>query len=313
MKKYLIISLLTFAVPVFADENKWGCLDFVKDVENIFKSQEEGVGEAWLKIPTGARGTALANAYLNIAEGPTASWWNPAGLIKNSGWSGAFTYTSPFTGNPDFAGNYEFVGVSNKSGKNAYGITLSEMYIPSFETYDEQQHYYGKFDLNNLLGAFSYARAIDRQLTVGASLKGLYERIYIDECSTWLLDFGLMYTPYPNLWLGATAMNLGPSPKFDSVATKLPSAWKLGASYTISNLLFSINTDKYIDEIMKVGFGCEYTPIKYLSLRAGYITGSTTESFSLGFGINWQGFKLDYAFKPYAYNIGASHIITLTR
>ena len=45
--------------------------------------------------------------------------------------------------------------------------------------------------------------------------------------------------------------------------------------------------------------GLDYTYMKMLSVRGGYISGEDEDSFSFGAGIQYSGLEIDYAYTPY--------------
>ena len=69
-----VISVICFMLVCGVTYGAWW--------EDFSKTKESGVGSAWLKLNPGARGVALGDAYLSIAKGPEAIFWNPAGIGK---------------------------------------------------------------------------------------------------------------------------------------------------------------------------------------------------------------------------------------
>lgn len=286
-----------------------GRCDWKERVDAFYRSKEKGVGLAWLKLAPSARGIALGNAYISVVDDPTASWWNPGALgrVKNTHFN--FTHTHHFMGI-----RYEFLGLATKLGANAYGVTISGLFINGIELRNEQQDLLGEFNAYDFLASFSYARTLVEGVHLGGTLKGLRERIYIYESSTWLVDFGVSYMITPELWFGGVLLNLGKYPKFKRKQIKPPIGWKVGTSYKKYGLLLSCDVTKYIDAVMQAGIGVEYVLPSFLSLRGGYIISSPDRSgFSAGFGVKWKEIKLDYAFRPYKFGLGSAHIFTITR
>lgn len=316
-----ILNLIMKKVLIFVRPSVWllmiaavlitggiGRGDWRDRFESFYSDKEKGVGLAWLKLAPSARGIALGNAYISVVDDPTATWWNPSALGKIDGLHTNFTHTQHFMGI-----RYEFLGLATRRGVNAYGLTFSGVFINDIEYRNEQQDSLGKFSAYSFLASFSYARELAEGVYLGGALKGVRERIYIYESSSWLADFGVTYKALPNLWFGGTLVNLGRYPKFDRYQIKPPRGWRIGGSYRRYSLLVSMDVSKYIDAILQTGIGIEYEIANILFLRVGYTMGSETYSFSGGVGIERNGIKIDYAFRPYTIGLGNTHIFTLTK
>ncbi len=277
--------------------------------EDFSKAKESGVGSAWLKLNPGARGVALGDAYLSIAKGPEAIFWNPAGIGTGTGWKANFTHWQHFQGL-----RYEILGLSTTRGRNAYGIGLAGVFAGKFEHRNEKQNLLGEYNAYDFLGSFSYTRNLDKGLYFGGTIKWIYEQIYVYRLSNVALDFGVNYNIYPNLWIGGTLVNLGSSSAFEEENIKLPRCWKVGANYEKDNILISLDINKYIDAVLEAGIGTEYKINPIFCVRTGYRMDCTGEySLSCGFGVKFKEIELDYAFKPYSLGLGNAHILTLTR
>ncbi|MDI6840867.1 MAG: PorV/PorQ family protein [bacterium] len=302
MRIFLIPVFLLLAISSFGS---WR--DKISDFCN---QKEDKVGLSWLKISQGARGVAIGDGYLSVVSDPTAMWWNPTGIVRSDGLRVSFTHTQHF-----MEMRNEFFGVSNKRGYNAYGIAVSGLCVNEIELRSELQDSLGEFSAYDFMLIGSYARSFGKDFNMGWSLKGIYEQIYIYSALGWLIDLGASYNPYPGVWVAGTLSNLGPKIKFENKKFKTPFAWKLGVSYNWNKLLISIGTNKYKDTILRGGLGIEYKISPNFELRAGYSIRSEykSESISAGFGVNWSGLSLDYAFKPYGLGLGVAHILTITK
>jgi hypothetical protein len=300
MKNVLILIGLLIVGP--------GWCDWKDNFKDLYSGKRDDVGLAWLKIAPGARGIALGNAHISTVDDPTAIWWNPGALGRIEGTQANFTHVQHFQGI-----RYEFLGVSTKRGNNSFGFALGGLFVNGLEHRNEQQELLGEFGAYSFLATLSYARTLAEGLCFGAALKGIRERIYVYEYSSWLADFGVTYRALPDLWLGSTLVNVGRHPKFEEEEIAPPRGWKVGASYKRYGLLASVDAVKYIDAVLQAGIGLEYELGSLLLLRAGCTPGNEAYLFSTGFGIRWRFVKLDYAFRPYGLDLGSAHILTLTK
>jgi hypothetical protein len=279
-------------------------------VEDFVTQERENVGFAYLKLGPGARGIALSNASL---EG------NPAGIIRSETIEVSFTHIFLFQ---DI--RYESIGFSTKRGNNGYGLGALGLFVDGIELRKENQDSIGEYKAYNSAFLISYARDLGESLNIGATFKGLYERIYVNSLSGWALDFGLLYNPKKNILLSLVFDNVGPAQKFSIPNPEkigLPFTVKFGSSLSLWNSLFLFELNKPCDQVLQINSGIEYALLSNLLLRVSYklmydkdfkLKKHNTQGFSWGFGLNEERFSLDYAYNPYKLDIGSSHIFSLS-
>lgn len=98
------------------------------------------------------------------------------------------------------------------------------------------------------------------------------------------------------LALGLNVQNLiEPTIKLKSVADKIPTNTKLGASYKLADWLqFAFDVDLPSKGVTRIHFGTEWRPVEWLALRAGL----DHDEPAFGLGFRYQDLKIDYSFKP---------------
>jgi hypothetical protein len=101
--------------------------------------------------------------------------------------------------------------------------------------------------------------------------------------------------------------NIGPGIKFIENADPLPLYIGVAASYVYRELTCGLAIGKPRGNDLSLGLGAEYLIKNTLALRAGY---NTAHSVTMGAGIYWKAFKIDYAMAPNK-DIDTSHRITL--
>jgi hypothetical protein len=271
-------------------------------------------GLSFLKFGAGSRAVGMGEAYVAAANDASASYWNPAGLVNLSGTELLFTHNRWFQ---DITN--EFAAVGFRARKNAFGVSfmsntiggIERRVIASAEPLDI-------LTAHDIMFGLSYARRLGENLSLGTTVKYLYQKIYIESASGVAIDFGLQYqTPAQGLKTGLVFQNFGFISKLLEESTKLPQTIRLGLAYQlpfqILNGEFLIATDwmKILDSTSHLNFGMEYNFVKYFAVRFGYQTGYEDKGIQGGFGVGFNRYRLDYAFVPFSSDLGNSHRISV--
>jgi len=277
-------------------------------------------GAQFLKIFPSARQAALAGSYGAIADDAQSLNSNPAGLAGLTSREFSFSYLRYFA---DINyGNITYVNELKNAGYLGFGFTYLindqiEARAGDTAAYDRL------FNAKDMALTIGFARpdAIPewlQNLNLGASLKLISSEIDQVVGYTAALDLGALYSPIDNLNVALSVNNISPGLKFQEVLDKLPLLLRLGSAYRVKeNVLVALDFDEYlIDNKLYASLGGEYSPVKQLTLRAGYRYGYDTASLgsnvglSAGIGINLWNYKVDYAFVPYG-DLGDTHRVSL--
>lgn len=270
-------------------------------------------GLAFLKIGAGSRAVGMGEAFSALSNDVSATYWNPAGLAKIDGSNLMFTHNKWLQ---DITN--EFVAVNFQVGSNVFGLSLMTSTVGGIErrviASDEPL---GEINAHNLLFGLSYARNVRSDLSIGATVKFLYEKIYVESSSGFAVDLGGLYqTPVSGLSLGLSLQNFGYLTELKQETTKLPQTIRLGAGYLLPfNLLqgqMTAATDfvKIIDNTSHLNLGFEYNFKNFFALRCGYQTGHDDKGIHAGFGVSFKRYQLDYAYVPFSSDLGNSHRIS---
>ena len=134
---------------------------------------------AFLKINAGSpRAQALGNAYVSIADGPEALFWNPAGAASATTRELQFSYL-------DYLQGYKArtLAYLQPIGKTIIGVTVNYMDMDGFDfrgEYGEQQPEVG-VPVQNFVGSLSVARGFfDQKLQIGGTAKYISEKLDMD-------------------------------------------------------------------------------------------------------------------------------------
>ncbi|MDA1192753.1 MAG: PorV/PorQ family protein [Candidatus Poribacteria bacterium] len=259
-----------------------------------------------LKIGVGAETIGMGEAGVALVDDAYATYWNVAGLayarqteiaLMNNEWL------------LDIRQNY--IAVAQPIGDSATAAGFV-----SYFDYGEMQGYnsdggetgvFRPFDLSAGLG---FGLKVGGSVAVGAQAKILRQEIDDSNASGFGVDLGARYdVPDSPLSFGASVQHLGSSLKFESESYSLPMTVRVGAGYRVLEDRASVALDAVIpsDNDPVIGTGFSYAVFNELILRGGYrlqLGGSdlgAVSGLTAGFGLNFEGFHVDYAYVPYGY------------
>ncbi len=268
-------------------------------------------GMLFLKMGVGARAAAMADAFTAAAQGQSACYWNPAGLVETQGRSALFMHTQWLQGI-----RHEYGGVAIGDGKSGLGLsfaynTAGQLELRTRPTPRPED----TFSIHDLMVALSCARSVRDNLSLGITGKFLYEKIYIESASGLAFDLGLLYRHFsPHLNLGFSLRNIGRVSKLKEEPIKLPMVMQLGVSYQFhlapGSVLVCFDLELPRDSGNNLHFGTEYQLCQLLSLRGGYQTGHEERNIAAGLGLRVGRWRFDYAYVPYYFDLGDTHRIS---
>lgn len=280
----------------------------------LFAQSAGESGLAFLTFGFGARNVAMSDLGVVAANDLTALNYNPSLLAVNNKTQLSFTHNSLFQ---DLSS--EMFGVSFSAFGLPIAVGINTTTIANIEVRSQPGDVESIFNAHYFAGSISTAYELIDNFYAGATIKYLYENFFSDDANGLGFDFGISYEGLVNgLSLGAAIRNLGSMNELRSQSTKLPTDLRIGAAYnysiTNSRLDFTLLSgfQKYLEQTdSHLHLGGEVVYDKMFSLRVGYASGYDSKSISTGFGIKWKGINLDYAFVPFKYGLGDSHIITI--
>jgi len=197
--KYVImaLALMIVAANVFGGDNKRGEAGFM-----------------FLKVPMGARETALGMSGLTTSSGASAIYWNPANISASDRPSLEFSYVN------------HFAGISSNYGAAAFPVSdigvigFSFNYL-SYGTIDATTELtpegggntYSPFEI--ALGV-SFSKQITDRVSGGLTIKSVTSKIDKVQASGFAFDFGFTYnTGFRGLKMGFAITNLGPQATYE--------------------------------------------------------------------------------------------------
>lgn len=269
---------------------------------------------ASLKLGVGARAMGLGSAYVALADDPTSTYWNTAGLASIRGTEITVMHNEWIQ---DFRQEYAAVGVP--LGRGGLGFSFSGFYTSPIEGRDGVGNLTQDVGFNDIAMTAGYGRTLAAGLDGGLSLRYVRELIDVDAATSIMFDLGARYhVGESGLAFGAAAQNIGGKMKFDTESFKLPTTLRVGAALTRPlNALHSHGTlttelRKSRSEDARFHVGGELVYRDRLALRAGGKFGYDAEDVSFGIGLTQNKLRFDYALVPLSSDLGTAHFFSLT-
>lgn len=276
-------------------------------------SQAGQSGLSFLKLGIGARSLAMGEAAVASSNDPSATYYNPAGLH--------------FARNPQLLVMHkewiqgtqtEFLAASVPTGSLTVGASLNATSVPDIEIRQRAGPAEGTFTARNAAIGVSAAYSIDTLISLGASIKYLYEKILVDETSGIGFDMGGLYNSPLDVAFGVSITNLGSMGRLRNETSKLPTILRVGAarseSFESLDAILTLAADVVSilpEKNTHVLFGSEFNYKETFALRLGYMSGYETRNITAGIGIRYEMLNLDYAFVPFKLDLGTTHTFSL--
>lgn len=282
-------------------------------VSFLFAAGETGL--AVLKVGVGARAVAMGEAFTATSDDASGIYWNPAGSAWMKKRQAFFTHNSWIQGI-----NHNVAALTFPTKIGAFGLGLLLNNIDGFERRTiASEEPTGTFSAHDFSIGLNYARQLSATFSIGANLKYVNEKIYIEDATGYMIDIGFRYhAPVEGFYIGGALHNLGFTNEMVTEKIHLPRTLRIGGMYNMplgrssTIVLLAVDYVQVVEESSHISIGTEVSPVEVLSLRAGYQTGFAEKGMSAGFGLHVSRFAIDYAYVPFGRNLGDSHRFSLT-
>ena len=281
----------------------------------VYSQSAGNSGLSFLKYGFGARNISMGDAGTALSNDLTGLFYNPAKLIFTDESEVMFMHNEWIQ---DVSS--EVVGVKTEFWDIPFAIGLNVTSVGEIELREiPSEEPLSTFDANYFFGSISTGFLISEEISFGVGIKYLYEGMLDNEASGFGFDFGVHYQlPYKGLTASTVLKNIGSMNEFRNESTKLPTEFRIGASYTFSleetNFDFTGGVEllKYLDtEDNHFNFGAEALFKKLIAARVGYQTGFESRGLTAGIGLMWGNLKFDYAFLPFSTGLGSANLFSL--
>jgi hypothetical protein len=276
-------------------------------------------GFAFLEVPAGARASALGGAFVSVARGVEAAFWNPAGLAAVKGLQMTGAHFEMIEGL-----RHSQVALAGGVFGGGISSSLRAFYTDPIEERDALGNLIGTFGSHDLEFGLGFGAPLAKGLDFGLSSQVVRERIANSSATTYAFGAGMQWEParLPNLRLGLSADHLGPATRYviDGIEggdVALPAAmqggfsygWPVGHGMNLRGVLEGRFTRGRSGIAMAGG---ELAGPAGAALRAGYRANDDSQNLSVGVGYAREGLHLDYAWVPYRYELGDTHRVAFT-
>ncbi|MBN2542315.1 hypothetical protein JXI42_05570 [bacterium] len=171
------------------------------------------------------------------------------------------------------------------------------------------------FTSHSLYLGFLAGYTVLQRVSIGMRVKWLYERIDYDDADGTVLDFGILVRQKflnQTFTLGGAILNFGQDFRFIEYQFRMPKVYRTGIGVEFNDPSFKVGFDFIKPEFddFQYAFGGEYNVVEWLNLRAGYVAGHDSRSVTAGLSLLYRNISFNYAFVPYRYKWGFSHLIS---
>ncbi len=311
---------------------------FVLIIGSLLHADEGRKGQAgfqFLRIPVGARETAMGNTGMASSMGSSAYYWNPAGVAMVKGYETQFSNLEWFGG----VSYQQFTGSAALGTFGAFAISVQYLSVPDIiETTEEAPDGTGAtIAPYDIAVGFNFSKMMTDRVAFGMNFKYIGESIGLVTASAFAVDIGLTYkTEYQGLQLGFVIQNYGTKGEFtgsglrryilrddgppnqtpvpvviESAEIDLPSSVQMGLSflpYKSEQISLMVNADYVVNTFSanRTNFGTELGYDDKFFLRGGYFLNSDfnvdkTGQMTFGGGIHYPltndfTISVDYAY-----------------
>jgi type IX secretion system protein PorV len=247
-------------------------------------------GGQFLEIGTSARATAMGSAYTAIADDASAVFWNPAGLVEARGTQ---FHLSQVEWPADINLSSAVMSFNPSIMPGTFGLSMRALWLDPMlvRTAYLPEGNGQTFDAGSVGFGLSYGRFWTDKFSAGFTLSFLHMGLAEQSVNTAGFDFGIIYRiGIRGLRLGMVIQNLGGKIRYDDLAAKMPTDFKVGASFNVlqnrdSHLLASFEFGHPSDNAERSNVGLEYKMRDLFYGRAGYNIGYDSAALSWGFGV----------------------------
>ncbi len=296
----------------------------------------------FLKLGVGARGVAMGESFVAVANDASALYWNPGSLVQ-------FSDNQVIAAHTEYVVDiqHDFLGVVyHLSEGDAVGVAFTSLHMQDMEITTETQPFgTGRyFSFGDIALAASYGRRMTDQFSFGATIRYVEETLDVLKMRGLMIDLGTFYwTGLGTMRFAVVISNFGSDvrppgtlihsffrevDKYQSFS--LPTMFKLGIALDPileddQRLTTSVQLNHPNDNSEHFRLGAEYAWHNLFFLRGGVKRtigqplfgedATSEESFSLGFGVLVQTdlvkVNADYAYGSFS-RLGSVHRVSLT-
>jgi hypothetical protein len=291
-------------------------------------------GFNFLSVSSDARAGAMGDAVNSLSGYSGALFHNPATMAEmptlvnasfsSNSWIADIKYLSMSAIISPWSGDYGVIGISFQSVD--YGDVQGTMVWNNDKGYIDTD----VLKPGALAIGVGYAKMISNNFGVGAQVRFAYQSLgksvvpdgtglttKQNVANALAFDFGTVFkTGIKSLAFGMSIRNFSKEVKYEEEGFQLPLLFSLGVSANVfdffavpgpeQTLLISLDSTHPRSHPEQLKVGAEYQFMKLISLRGGFISDNSEDSYtfglgvsSAGLGISSVGFEVDYSYTPF--------------
>jgi hypothetical protein len=291
---------------------------------NIFEKVGTFDGQ-FLKIPVGARATAMGGAFVGVSDDATAVFWNAAGIARldnekselslhHASWPAELSFDQ-------VSYVFHLKKIPGAFSVHARALTMDPMVETTAYQPDPVTGTGNTFDAGMMTAGLSYARSFTDKFSAGVTANLIHEGLADLSQQTFAFDIGTLYdVGTMGMKIGMAILNIGSQIQFIEREARLPAMFRVGTSAMLyqsaeHKMLGSFEFSHPPDNSERLNVGLEYGFKKYVFLRGGYNINYDSEGIAGGAGFHFPVSVAGQADLDYAYtdmkDLGGSHRVSL--
>ncbi|HLP16100.1 MAG TPA: PorV/PorQ family protein [Bacteroidota bacterium] len=222
------------------------------------ETNKKGTAAAvFLRIPVGARGLGMGDAYVSMKDDPSAMFWNPSVLATVQANALIVDHARWLPGI-----DFDYVGiVLPLQAAGTVGISTTILHTDEMDvtTPDQQMGTGEKFTASSIAVGVTYSRSLTDRFSIGGSFKYIHESLWDSYASGIAFDIGTIFvTPFAGIRLGASIANFGTKMKMDGDNLNVRVDIAPDMEGNNQSVTGKLNTDAYdLPLIMRIGISGE--------------------------------------------------------
>lgn len=262
-------------------------------------------GAQFLKLGSGARPTALGDAFAGVPDDINAVTSNPAGLSTISRSEFVGMHAQWLEGL-----SYNFGAFVYPTNHGAFAVSAFTLNVDDLQRRQNDETLQGTFEAMDAWYSLSFARNLGPLTSIGLTARHLRQELADSRATGWSSDIGLMRRMRNRpVSFGIAARHLGADVKFEDESDPLPTVVDAGISAHFFRQSLMLTGDIFVPNDDNIGFGIgselqfDLSRDFRFTLRGGFNSLSSEDGErsgpSFGAGFRFRRIDLDTAIVPY--------------